>query len=221
MRIADSRESDGRRLTGIWFELEALCQLSLVAIELVESCKLRVGSARTFGTLNGGWPRVGPSPRTTTCFEAVPVTMNPPMVTPAPVLTEARVEMFTSWAVGGSKARPEGSFSPEAKVLLAPAGVNLKMVPPAWSVSNRLPEVSKARATGPFSPEAKVLLTPAGVNLKIVPVLKFASNTFPNPSTAKPKGPPSPVAKVLLAPTGVNLKIVPLPWSVSNRSPGA
>src|SRR5437868_12110675 len=104
MRIADSRESDGRRLTGIWFELEALCQLSLVAIELVELCKSRVGSARTFGTLNGGWPRLGPSPRMTTCFVAVPVTMNPAMVTPEPVLTNARVEMFVCLLEAGSKA---------------------------------------------------------------------------------------------------------------------
>src|SRR6266513_2619888 len=106
MRIADSRESDGRRLTGIWFELEALCQLSLVAIELVELCKSRVGSARTFGTLNGGWPRVGPRPRITTDFESVPVTMNPAMVTPEPVWTDARVEMLVNCAVGGSKASP-------------------------------------------------------------------------------------------------------------------
>src|SRR5437588_166828 len=218
MRIADSRESDGRRLTGIWFELEALCQLSLVAIELVESCKLRVGSARTFGTLNGGWPRVGPSPRTTTCFEAVPVTMNPPMVTPAPVLTEARVEMFTSWAVGGSKARPEGSFSPEAKVLLAPAGVNLKILPLAGSASNRVPSASNASALGAFSPEAKVLLTPAGVNLKMV-LPAPAANRLPEASKARATGPFSPEANVLWTPAGVNLKIVPVLKFASNTFP--
>src|SRR5207248_11149228 len=186
----------------------------------VESCKLRVGSARTFGTLNGGWPRVGPSPRTTTCFEAVPVTMNPPMVTPAPVLTEARVEMFTSWAVGGSKARPEGSFSPEAKVLLAPAGVNLKIVPLASSASNRLPEASNASPVGVFNPDAKVLLTPAAVNLMIVPLPVSDSNKVPA-LKARPNGPFNPAAKVVLTPAGVNLKILLVPWSVSNRLPDA
>src|SRR2546423_14144183 len=87
--------------------------------------------------------------------------------------------MFISWAVGGSKARPEGSLSPEAKVLLAPAGVNLKIVPLAWSASNRLPEASNASPVGVFNPDAKVLLTPAGVNLMIVPLPVYDSNKLP------------------------------------------
>ena len=69
-----------------------------------------------------------------------------------------------------SKARPTGPLSPEAKVLLIPAGVNLKMALLPTSASKRLPELSKARPTGWLSPEANVLLVPAGVNLKIVPL---------------------------------------------------
>ena len=71
-------------------------------------------------------------------------------------------------AGGGSKARPLGPLSPEAKVLLIPAGVNLKIVLLPASPSKRLPELSKARPKGPFSPEAKVLSVPSGVNVKIV-----------------------------------------------------
>src|SRR5438067_7312739 len=111
MRIADSRESDGRRLTGIWFELEALCQSSLVAIELVELCKSRVGSAKAFGTLYGGRPRLGPSPRTTIDFDVLPLIIKPAI--PTCWSTCNRVEIFNSFPVRLTEAKLFGSF-PEA-----------------------------------------------------------------------------------------------------------
>src|SRR5215831_17354166 len=65
------------------------------------SLKLRNGSASTPGTLYGGWARVDPSPRTTTDLEPVPVMVNPAIVTPGPVWTEARVEKFEMLVVTG------------------------------------------------------------------------------------------------------------------------
>src|SRR6266513_6511966 len=102
-------------------------------------------------------------------------------------------------------ARPLGWLSPEAKVLLAPAGVNLKIVPLAWSASNKLPEASNASPVGVFNPDAKVLLVPSEVNLKILPLPVSDSNKVPA-SKARPNGPLNPEAKMLLVPpSGVNL----------------
>ena len=70
-----------------------------------------------------------------------------------------------------SKARPIGELRPEAKVVLVPSGVNLRILPLLKSASKRLPEPSKARLRGPPNPEAKGVLVPAGVNLKIVLLL--------------------------------------------------
>src|SRR2546430_16305014 len=109
--------------------------------------------------------------------------------------------MFVNCAVGGSKARPEGWLSPEAKVLLAATGVNLKIVPLAWSASNRLPEASNASPVGVFNPDAKVLLTPAAVNLMIVPLPVSDSNKMPPPKTT-PNGPSNPPGEVGLTPAG-------------------
>ena len=44
-----------------------------------------------------------------------------------------------------SKARTPTPFSPEAKVLLVPVGVNLKIMPVAESPTKRLPFASKAK----------------------------------------------------------------------------
>src|SRR5262249_32507502 len=77
-------------------------QLSLFQMRLpLPSLKLRNGSASTPGTLNGGWARVDPSPRTTTDLEPVPLMVNPAIVTPGPVWTEARVEKLVM-LVGGA-----------------------------------------------------------------------------------------------------------------------
>src|SRR5437868_13425334 len=101
-----------------------------------------------------------------------------------------------SFAAGyGPNARPEGSLSPEAKMLLAPAGVNLKIVPLPWSASNRLPDASNASPVGVFNPDAKVLLTPAGVNVMIVPLTESESNKVAN-QIARPKGRIRAVAQV-------------------------
>src|SRR5438105_14364593 len=56
------------------------------------SNRLRNGSASTPGTLNGGWARAGPSPRSTTDLEPVPVMVNPAMATPGTVWTGVRAE---------------------------------------------------------------------------------------------------------------------------------
>src|SRR5947207_905828 len=85
-----------------------------------------------------------------------------------------------------ANARPLGALSPEAKVLLIPAGVNLKMLLLAWSASKRLPELSKARPAGLASPEAKVLLIAAGVNLKIMLLVRSATKRLPELSKARP-----------------------------------
>src|SRR5438067_5384890 len=95
--------------------------------------------------------------------------------------------MSATIPVAGSNARPTGFPTPEAKVLLLPAGVNLKIVPLLKSASNRLPELSKARPSGKLSPDAKVLLIPAGVNLKIVPLLSVATK-LPARSEARHTG---------------------------------
>src|SRR5437763_17069418 len=79
----------------------------------------------------------------------------------------------------GSKARAIGSFSPEAKVLLTPAGVNLKIIPVLKFGSNTFPNPSTAKPKGPPRPVAKVLLAPAGVNLKIVLLPWSDSNRSP------------------------------------------
>src|SRR5437868_13519213 len=106
-----------------------------------------------------------------------------------------------SFAAGyGPNARPEGSLSPEAKMLLAPAGVNLKIVPLPWSASNRLPEASNARPVGVFNPDAKVLLTPAGVNLKIMPVPESDSNKLPAPKARTTRPQSTDATIVLTAP---------------------
>ena len=80
---------------------------------------------------------------------------------------------------GASKARATGPFSPEANVLLTPAGVNLKIVPVLKSASNTFPNASTATPKGPPRPVAKVLWPPTGVNLKIVLLPWSVSNRSP------------------------------------------
>src|SRR5438067_8674875 len=74
------------------------CQLLLDAIVTpFLSTSLSVGSANAPGTLKGGCPKVGPSPRiTTSTLLLPPLLMNPPMVTEALVPTNARVETLTN-----------------------------------------------------------------------------------------------------------------------------
>src|SRR5437870_3074925 len=71
--------------------LEALPQLSLVIIGLpLASRRSRKGSGRALGTLNGGWPSVGPRPRIITL--SLSGTVTPAIITLAPVWTKPRVE---------------------------------------------------------------------------------------------------------------------------------
>ena len=74
-------------------------QLSLMNIVFpVLSTSCSVGSARTPETPD--CVKLGPRPRTTTCFEAVPVTVNPAIVTPCPVWTDARAEKLVMLVAG-------------------------------------------------------------------------------------------------------------------------
>ena len=69
------------------------CQLSLVAIVApLESCNSKTGSAKT--PVSG---REGPIARAMTCFDSVPVTMNPPIETLSSIPTFTRVEILPSW----------------------------------------------------------------------------------------------------------------------------
>src|SRR5205823_1372514 len=121
-----------------------------------------VGSART--PVSPNCARVGPRPRTTTGFESVPVTMNPPMVTPAPVLTDARVEMFVSWAVGGSKASPPINLSAScgAKTVDDPLGATFLIDIPANSPTKRFQSRSKASDRGALKAGLYVPKAPSG-----------------------------------------------------------
>ena len=81
-------------------------------------------------------------------------------------------------------------------MLLAPAGVNLKIVPLPWSASNRLPEASKASPVGVLNPEAKVLLAPAASEFEDRAAASIRLKQIARASKARPNGPLSPEAKV-------------------------
>src|SRR5262249_10860542 len=65
-----------------------------------------------------------------------------------------------------SQVMPLSDPTPDAKVVLAPSGVNLNIVP-LESATNTLPPRSRARSTRLPSPETKVFFFPSGVNLRI------------------------------------------------------
>ena len=89
------------------------------------------------------------------------------------------IDSATNRLPEASKARATGPLSPEAKGLIAPAGVNLKIVPVLKFASNTFPDPSTASPKGPPRPDAKVLLVPSGANLKIVLLPWSASNRSP------------------------------------------
>src|SRR5688500_3339066 len=60
----------------------------------------RVGSASTSLAGNPNCVREGPIPRIITCFEALPVMMNPPMPALSPRSTRRRVDRLTAWEAG-------------------------------------------------------------------------------------------------------------------------
>ena len=74
-------------------------------------------------------------------------------------------------------------------MLLAPAGVNLKIVPLPWSASNKLPEASNASPVGVFNPDAKVLLTPAASEFEDRAGASIRLEQTARASKARPNGP--------------------------------
>src|SRR5207302_3509430 len=125
--------------------------------------------------------------------------MNPPMVTPAPVLTEARVEMFVNCAVGGSKASPPTNLVAlcGAKIVDDPLEATFLIELPENSPTKRLPFRSKASDRGAFKAGLYVPNMPSGdpveENFCTVLVPKSASYKFPALSNARPSGKVSPV----------------------------
>src|SRR5262249_8061216 len=100
--MVDSRSSLGaspvRWIAACWESFQLLLFQRTLPLP---SLKLRNGSASTPGTLKGSWARGDPRPRTTTDLEPGPVMVNPAIVTPGPVWTEARVEKFEMLVVTG------------------------------------------------------------------------------------------------------------------------
>src|SRR5664279_1553626 len=76
------------------------------------------------------------------------------------------------------RASPAGKDNPEAKVLCAPPGVNLTMLPLPGNDANRSPALLKASPSAQDDPEAKVLCAPPGVNSKMLLAQAFPANRF-------------------------------------------
>src|SRR5690349_21430723 len=100
--MADSRSfrPEARPVAWIAACWESFQSLLFQMTLLLPSRRLRNGSARTPGILNF-WARVGPSPRITTDLGPVPVMVNPAIVTPGSVWTEARAEKLVMLGVSG------------------------------------------------------------------------------------------------------------------------
>src|SRR5256714_7835096 len=112
---------------------------------------------------------------------------------------------------------PEAEPIPEAKVVLTPAGLNLRISPvvvPGTSATKRLLSLSNAMPRGAFvSPVAKTVFVPSGANLRISPFpgpSPVDAKRLPDRSKDSPIGPCGSVkavgpAKTLRTPAGVNL----------------
>src|SRR5437763_9934579 len=151
--------------------------------------------------------------------------MNPPMVTPKPVLTEARVEMFVTCAVGGSNARPPMKVlgSGEKKNVDDPFGATFLIDLPENSPMKRFPSRSKASDRGAFSAGLYMPKVPRKDPLdeyfRIVLLLRSATYRLPAPSNARPSGRLSPLEiNELTLPFEVILTITPL-CSATSRLP--
>src|SRR5438477_8494289 len=214
--MADSRASVGFNADGICEELAALCQLSLFAISIVVSCKLSTGSCNGLGTME--FASVGPIARSRTCLPPLPEITNPPIRTWLPVSTRARVEMFESLELLGSKAKPPAPI-PEANVVLAPAGVKTKISEVPKFVAKTLPAGFTTICLGALKPTANGDATPAGLTLKIEPLAKSTSYRSPEGANAIPNGWWKPVANVVFTPAEVNFRIEFVFTSETKRFP--